>query len=120
LGLPKKHGNPADKKTSTPYTYIPLDEVSHEIRLLKLHQGNHEDPIKITLTNTPFTVDHAPVFEALSYTWGSPENPIDIFVGQSDSDFGRVLSITKNLREALPYLGLEDRDRVLLIDAICL
>lgn len=72
----------------------------------------------VTLTNTPFTIGHVPAFEALSYTWGSPENPIDIFINQSRGGFS-ILSVTKNLGDALPYLRFEDRDRVLWIDAIC-
>lgn len=119
LRLAGKNGNSVHSRASTPYIYPPLNESSHGIRLLTLHRGKPEDPIKITVTNTPFIIERVPFFEALSYTWGSPENPIDIFVAHLGGEFGGVLSVTKNLGEALPYLRLKERDRVLWIDAIC-
>jgi len=115
----RRHGDPIDKQAFIPYTYLPLAEAAHEIRLLTLHRGKFKDHIKITLTNTPFTDDNVPTFEALSYTWGSPENPVDIFIGHlSGAEPNQTLSVTKNLGEALPYLRREDQDRVLWIDAI--
>jgi hypothetical protein len=60
----------------------------------------------------------APEVEALSYTWGSPDNPVDIFVKVGESSFC-TLSVTQNLAEALRYLRLEDKPRLLWIDAIC-
>ncbi|KAN0106815.1 Heterokaryon incompatibility protein (HET) domain containing protein [Hyaloscypha variabilis] len=114
-----RHGDSIDKQAFTPYTYLPLDEAAQEIRLLTLHRGKFKDHIKITLTNTPFTDDNVPTFEALSYTWGSPENPVDIFIGHvSGAEPDQTLPVTKNLGEALPYLRREDQDRVLWIDAI--
>ncbi|KAE9375045.1 hypothetical protein N431DRAFT_335433 [Stipitochalara longipes BDJ] len=118
LSLLAKHGKAIGEELSTSYTYIPIDEAADEIRLLTLHRGKRKDPIKITLNNTPFTVDHVPAFEALSYTWGSPKNRIDIFVSHSGSSFNS-LSVTENLGVALPFLRYKDRDRVLWIDAIC-
>ena len=112
-----KRGKLINNKALASYEYTPLDEAAHEIRLLTLHQGKRRDPIMITLTRTPFTVDNVPAFEALSYTWGSPENPTNIFATDSSGISG-TLSVTKNLGEALPYLRYEDKDRVLWIDAI--
>jgi hypothetical protein len=98
-------------------SYEPLDEAAHEIKLLTLHSGAFTAPIVVTLSITPFTEDNIPAFEALSYTWGSPESPVDILVNQA-MDQG-TLSVTRNLGEALLYLRYEDKPRILWIDAIC-
>jgi hypothetical protein len=99
------------------YSYKPLDEAAQEIRLLTLHSGAFIAPIVVTLLMTSFTKDNIPAFEALLYTWGSPENPVDILINQA-TDQG-TLSITRNLGEALLYLRYEDKPRILWIDAIC-
>jgi hypothetical protein len=106
----------ASRQTSGAYEYLPLNESAGEIRLLHLLPGHFTSPIRVVLESTPFSPDAPPDFEALSYTWGSPENPIDIFVGASGC---YTLAVTQNLAEALPYLRLEDRARTLWIDAIC-
>lgn len=100
------------------YQYQPLDETRREIRLMLLLPGNFSDPIHVELGIFPFPDDNdlIPDFEALSYCWGSKENPQDIFIGESDTD---RLSVTKNLAEALPYLRHPEWIRVLWIDAIC-
>jgi hypothetical protein len=97
------------------YSYKPLDEAAQEIRLLTLHSGAFIAPIVVTLLMTSFTKDNIPAFEALLYTWGSPENPVDILINQA-TDQG-TLSITRNLGEALLYLRYEDKPRILWIDA---
>lgn len=98
------------------YEYAPLTEDKEEIRLLTLLPGPFASEIRLDLEVARFTPDHVPKFEAVSYTWGSAENLIDIFVGKSGN---KTLSVTKNLAEALPYFRFENRPRVLWIDAIC-
>ena len=59
-----------------------------------------------------------PTYEALPYTWGPTENPVDLRIDGVDG--GSRLAVTQNLAEALQYLGYDDgRSRVLWIDAIC-
>ncbi|KAF8849413.1 HET-domain-containing protein, partial [Acephala macrosclerotiorum] len=87
-----------------------------EIRLLHLLPGDSSEPVHVVLEAVPFTSDNVPDFEALSYCWGSEENPMVIFVGESD-EF--TLAVTRNLGEALSYLRFENASRVLWIDAIC-
>lgn len=87
---------------------------------MTLRAGKTEDPIPITLTEVPFPADGKspdPVFEALSYVWGSEDNPPHIHV-ESRQPQG-ILSVTQNLAKALPYLQYPDQDRILWIDAIC-
>lgn len=98
------------------YQYESIIDATHEIRLMTLFAGEFSDPIYITLAKTPFTQDDIPIYEALSYTWGSQIDPVEICVGESPRN---RLHITKNLAEALPYLRYKNKSRVLWIDAIC-
>ena len=121
-----------------PYEYSALDESASEIRLMTLLPGRFEDDISITIETVVLTKEHIPQYEALSYVWGSPENPMDISVkarkpkrSKSVSLLGRsrrrrleacshgTISVTQNLTTALPYLRMRDRPRVLWFDAIC-
>lgn len=55
-------------------------------------------------------------YEALSYVWGSPEDPSSVFVGGGR----RVIPITRNLDVAMRHLRYPDRPRVVWIDALCI
>lgn len=99
-----------------PCQYQPLNSEAREIRLLTLLPGSLDSEIRITLKPATFTNDTDISFEALSYTWGSPEDPADIFVGENGY---ATIQVTRNLAEALPYLRYPDKPRVLWIDAIC-
>lgn len=67
-----------------------------------------------------------PAFEALSYVWGSPENPEDVFVlnAQSSSSAlprpATILPLGKNLVRALRHLRHTVTPRTLWIDGICI
>jgi len=63
---------------STIYPTLPLDK--DQIRLLSLQPGGPADVIKISLYETHFDVDDPPVYEALSYVWGSVGNLSEIRV----------------------------------------
>ena len=97
----------------TPYQYTPLNEDVNEIRLFTLHEGDFDTDIRISIHTVPLVPDNPPIYEALSYAWGSTETPVDIQVGLS------TIAVTANLAEALPYLRYKDRPRILWIDAIC-
>jgi hypothetical protein len=123
-----KHSREWDDKTlkalpTNVYQYESLNQESKEIRLMTLKAGSTRDPIFVILENVPFVTDgmlqqQISEFEALSYTWGSPENPARIAVSSKKSGTGS-LAITQNLAEALPFLRHHDKDRLLWIDAIC-
>lgn len=65
-----------------------------------------------------------PSFEALSYVWGSPNDPVDITVVPSheprlkQTDY--LVSVGQTLHEALLHLRQTDVPRVLWIDALCI
>ncbi|KIN02747.1 hypothetical protein OIDMADRAFT_96258, partial [Oidiodendron maius Zn] len=93
--------------------YQPLDTSIDSIRLLYLQATNPaaQAVINCRLVHTNFK--SKPIYEALSYTWGS-ENPAEfIFID------GAEFKVRRNLYWALYYLR-QSRRRVLWIDAICI
>ena len=99
------------------YQYSPLDADLKEIRLLTLHAGAFSADLEISVHKVALKLDTPPIYEALSYVWGTTENPVDIKVGPSGNG---KLAITQNLAIALPYLRYENELRTLWIDAICI
>jgi hypothetical protein len=99
-----------------PYQYLPLNEAKQEIRLVTLLPGEFQSDIHVSLTTVRATEHDIPDFESLSYAWGPAEDPQTIFIGESGQE---TLSVTRNMREALPYLRDAKKPRVLWIDAIC-
>ena len=96
---------------------------------MTLLPGSDEDDIRIELrvTNLPSrkdvkddvhddTGDGIPVYEALSYAWGSEANPASIVVVEGEREY--TLAVTQNLAEALRHLRYDERPRTLWIDAI--
>ena len=100
-----------------PYQYLPLNEDLNEIRTLTLHPGDFSADIHVSIQKAILTTDAPPIYEALSYAWGSTEDPVDIRIGPFGNE---TLTITQNLAIALPYLRYEDRARTLWIDAVCI
>lgn len=99
--------------STTPYKHTPLNEDLGEIRLLTLHEGHFTADIQVSIHTVALMPENPPIYEAVSYVWGSTRNLIDIKVG-NDS-----LAVTANLAQALSYLRYKDKPRVLWIDAIC-
>jgi len=62
----------------------------------------------------PFDIDNAPPYEALSYVWGAPTPSADI------SCNGQRVEIGLSLSQALKRLRLEEADRIIWADAICI
>ena len=95
----------------------PLRSGTGEIRLIHLHSGKLADPLECALSCTSFGI--GPRYEALSYTWRSlhdgqelPSVPLRIN--------GTAVFVLPNLGHALRSLRLEDRERVLWIDFLCI
>jgi hypothetical protein len=93
-----------------------------QLRLLDLHFG-HSDEI-ICLGIRTYRIDDHPPYIALSYTWGDPHDTVPILCN------GRVIAVTRNLKEAL-WQFREDRKRLVRampdsqslnfwVDAICI
>lgn len=84
----------------TPYQYLPLNEDLNEIRTLTLHPGDFSADIHISIQKVVLTTDTPPTYEALSYAWGSTEDPVDIRIGPSGTE---TLAVTQNLAVAWLY-----------------
>jgi len=102
------------------YSYDPLPENS--IRVAELHPGQIDDDIDITLHPWHFdpTALLAPAltrYEALSYTWGTKDNPGKV---QVQGVLDGMLEVTRNLDVALRHLRYSDQSRIMWIDAICI
>lgn len=98
------------------YQYTPLDLGGPAFRLVRLLQGSYDDPIvrgEIFQAWTG-TEDSGIPYEAISYTWGTREKNAQLHLDDC------VLPITENLYDALRALRLEDEDRILWADAICI
>jgi hypothetical protein len=100
----------------TTYLYDPLDDEKKQVRLLTLLPGSPSSVLRVLLNIVSFNTKEPPTYEALSYTWGSSDNPVYLTIGETGND---TIAITQNLAATLPYLRYRDRPRVLWIDAIC-
>ncbi|KAG7287193.1 hypothetical protein NEMBOFW57_006698 [Staphylotrichum longicolle] len=118
------------------YQYTPLDTSTKEIRLLTLYAGARDDDIRISL-HTASLIDpsNPPVYETLSYVWGSEANPQPIYVVDSGplpdkndktrdenntTTEKKTLLVTQNLVVALRHLRELDKPQTLWIDAVCI
>ncbi|KAI0099891.1 heterokaryon incompatibility protein-domain-containing protein [Nemania sp. FL0031] len=100
------------------YLAMPPDATEWYIRLLTLYPGQRSDGIRIGLSEPVQIGDGSKMrYEALSYTWGSEEDPVTI---ELDTTERVTLSIARNLAQALTYLRYRDTPRTLWVDAICI
>ena len=95
-------------------------------RVFKLLPGDFDDDIHIRLKVIKLKTRKQQSYEALSYVWGSTEDPEKVWVISEDSHQGdskRVLSyihVTQNLAEALRYIRQSTTAKLLWADAICI
>lgn len=95
------------------YRSIPLIETNN-IRLLRLHAGSGDDLLEGNL----IIAENHERYEALSYTWGSPDQKSFIrILSEGNAD---KMGITPNLKAALRQLRDPDKPRLLWIDALCI
>jgi hypothetical protein len=72
------------------YQYNPIQ---HEdgIRLVQIHPGNNDDDIYISVE--PHRLSQSPEYEALSYTWGNRNNPLNLWkISLSDKEIVRYVT----------------------------
>lgn len=94
------------------YPYQPLDTTTYSFRLLELKPGQWSDPIECTLHDS--SLEDEPVYDALSYVWGSTEDRRPIRVD------GIQMLVTANLEIALRYIRLETAPTTIWVDALCI
>ena len=106
--LPAVIGNPL---TTQPFYYSLLRD--GHIRLVHLSAGTRNDALSIQVLEN-VELETAPVYEALSYTWGDFNKESSISCGSER------IAITANLAAALRQLRTPDKPRALWIDQICI
>jgi len=74
------------------------------------------------ITNSPKRKDaeNGLSYEALSYVWGSEEDPSFAYIRGRKRLVSSSLTITRNLDEAMRHLRKADASRILWIDAVCI
>jgi hypothetical protein len=85
---------------------------SLQIRVLDLLPGSKTDIIRCGLR--AIAINHDTPYEALSYTWGTPDRCHQVDCGAS------YLCITSTLQEALVTLRHPSQKRTLWIDQLCI
>lgn len=83
-----------------------------DTRLLTLCKGSGDDPIQCSLATVD--LEQNPRYEALSYCWGPPDNPGQIYLAK------RTREVRENLWWALWHLRRGYEDRILWVDALCI
>ncbi|OWP05700.1 hypothetical protein B2J93_1749 [Marssonina coronariae] len=98
-----------ERRKLTFYASLPNNQT---IRLLTLEAGFTDEPLRGSLTQVP--IDALPPYEALSYCWGSPDQPCSINLE------GGSMPITHSLHSALVRLRRRSRSRRIWADALCI
>ncbi|ENH69448.1 Heterokaryon incompatibility protein 6, OR allele [Fusarium oxysporum f. sp. cubense race 1] len=102
--------------TREQYTYMPLSNSSDssEIRLIKLHPGSGDDPLRADILHASLDSDVVGRYEAVSYAWedGHTTNKLETPRG--------ILLITPSLFHALHRFRLKEESRILWADAVCI
>ncbi|KAH8771494.1 heterokaryon incompatibility protein-domain-containing protein [Hyaloscypha finlandica] len=94
------------------YPYSTLSAAAKEIRLLTLMPGSGNDSIEGSLSTE--SLQSGPIYEALSYVWGSADNKPNLIID------GVTFAVTQNLHAALKRLRQQHQSRLLWVDAICI
>ncbi|KAM7211862.1 Heterokaryon incompatibility protein (HET) domain containing protein [Rhypophila decipiens] len=98
------------------FTYKPLAPDGAEIRLVEIKpSAEFNDPLECSVLHMPFQDDMMVLpAEAISYTWGHPNETKTISLD------GYSFPVTTNLESALRHLRHDQSPRRLWIDAICI
>jgi hypothetical protein len=93
------------------YGYEPL-QTSQHTRILRLEPGLGDAPLRCSLLQVD--TDDQQFYEAISYTWGDPEDRAYLLCD------GRYITITRNLADALWYFRSPDTPKDFWADAACI
>ena len=98
-------------QATTEFTFERLQNAGAQIRLIRILPGADDDDIALDL----FTVglEHAPIYDAISYTWGEG-TPRDILIN------GKAFAVLPNCYYTLWQVRRLERGRPIWNDAICI
>lgn len=94
-----------------PKTIVPKPK-TRRIRVCTIHDGNKNDPIHCTLSET--SLDKPLAYRCLSYVWGSPDADEVITLD------GKEHAVTRNLYDVLKRLRASECRSNVWIDALCI
>ncbi|KAI0849148.1 HET-domain-containing protein [Daldinia vernicosa] len=100
------------------YDEYPLPEDGF-IRIATIHPGDWQDEIEISLAVVEFLEANPLRYEALSYVWGSEDDPEAIRV-ILDTERTFIFPVTRSLFASLRYLRRPSESRAIWVDAICI
>ncbi|KAF1359890.1 hypothetical protein EJ07DRAFT_92521, partial [Lizonia empirigonia] len=102
------------------FSYETLAHPDSEIRVAVILPGSFDSDLRVKFIARKLSVmkEDGPAYEALSYVWGTSDNPSYVTV-QSELKSGSV-SITRNLDIALRHLRYQNVARRMWIDALCI
>lgn len=70
-------------EAAKPYQYSPLNDDKDEIQFLTiLPDKRSSSKVRMSLSRTSFTLPSNLQFQALSYAWGSTDNPVEILIAR--------------------------------------
>lgn len=95
------------------YEYETLEH-QDSIRLIELFPGQRGTPLSCKLLEVRKSDN--PTYEAVSYAWGAPL----LWRCIQDLDSNVNIHITENLFDGLQALRLQDKSRILWVDALCI
>lgn len=99
------------------FPYRPLSRERSEVRLIRLvdgpDAGGDESPIRLQLRHASLGDDDTQ-YAALSYTWGTADEPAGVYIDGCSVEIGR------NLHDALIQLRRSGITSWLWVDAICI
>lgn len=82
------------------------------IRLFQVQRGRDNEPISLRMTQ--FSAQRQPTYKAVSYTWGSSQNPKQILVN------GKAFHLHLNLWDLLYHLRQSGETSFIWADALCI
>ena len=92
------------------FTYQPLDDTAHSIRLLRIAPAQADERIRISMTHSDMQAEYS----CLSYMWGTGSTDHDIVIN------GYTSGVRENLYRFLRMASHRFPDQLLWIDALCI
>ncbi|TLD20688.1 hypothetical protein PspLS_08543 [Pyricularia sp. CBS 133598] len=108
-------------KAKAALKYMPLHELEG-FCLIKIQPGAATELLRLELVHSTLRKIDPPAFEALSYVWGSPENPttVEVLSQAHGVCVTSQVAIHRNLATALTHLRHPSTVRTMWADAICI
>ncbi|KAF9767935.1 hypothetical protein IL306_014830, partial [Fusarium sp. DS 682] len=102
--------------TRKQYIYMPLSNGSNsrEIRLIRLHPGSGDSPLRADILHASLDSDMAGRYEAVSYAWEDGHKTYKLETSRG------ILLITPSLFHALHRFRIKEEPRILWADAVCI